>query len=241
MIIGLSGKIGSGKDTVCGIIQSLLPGWENKKFSYKLKQVASILTGIPAEKFEDQEFKKSLLSREWNCILVTAAQGEGGDYILTDENASYFDLDGNECPNAYTVRQFLQRLGTEAIRDSLHPNSWVNALFCDYNKLAKFTACVMDFKENTCDVGESWVEKNEIWGQYPNWIITDVRFHNEFDAIIDRNGFVVRVIRDGVVNDSHASETTLDNRNFDYIINNNGTIEELEIEVKKMLQHFKLI
>ena len=32
--------------------------WEIKKFAGKLKQIASLLTGIPIEKFEDQEFKK---------------------------------------------------------------------------------------------------------------------------------------------------------------------------------------
>lgn len=35
-----------------------LDGWEIKKFAGKLKQIASLLTGISTEKFEDQEFKK---------------------------------------------------------------------------------------------------------------------------------------------------------------------------------------
>jgi hypothetical protein len=35
-------------------------------------------------------------------------------------------------------------------------------------------------------------------------------------------------------------ETTLDDWKFDYTINNNGTIEELIEEIKKMLEHFKI-
>mgnify|MGYP002478018656 CR=1 FL=1 len=63
MIIGINGKIGAGKDTVGTIIQGLLLTNKNqssdiKKFAGKLKQIASILTGIPVKKFEDQEFKK---------------------------------------------------------------------------------------------------------------------------------------------------------------------------------------
>ncbi len=46
MIIGISGKIGSGKDTVAGIIQELTNDrWEAKKYADKLKQVCHIVCG----------------------------------------------------------------------------------------------------------------------------------------------------------------------------------------------------
>ena len=90
MIIGINGKIGSGKDTVGKIIQWLtkpeldgqyigfqtyddytlekLSPFKIKKFAGKLKQIASLLTGIDVEKFEDQEFKKTYLSEEWGAV-----------------------------------------------------------------------------------------------------------------------------------------------------------------------------
>jgi len=73
MIIGINGKIGAGKDTVGTIIQGLLLTNKNqsseiKKFAGKLKQIASILTGIPVENFEDQEFKTTLLDVEWGTV-----------------------------------------------------------------------------------------------------------------------------------------------------------------------------
>jgi hypothetical protein len=38
--------------------QHYVSDWEIKKFAGKLKQTASLLTGIPVEMFEDQEFKQ---------------------------------------------------------------------------------------------------------------------------------------------------------------------------------------
>ena len=116
-LIGISGKIGSGKDTVAAIIQELYPQYEVKKFAGKLKDIASILTGIPVEKFEDQEFKKTDLGKEWS-------------YAYPDQ---YYD-DGESVMVCMSVRQLLQKLGTDALRDNLHENVWVNALMADYNK-----------------------------------------------------------------------------------------------------------
>jgi dephospho-CoA kinase len=39
----------------------------------------------------------------------------------------------------------------------------------------------------------------------------------------------------------HASETALDNYNFDYIIENNKTVKELEEEVKKVYNKIKIL
>ena len=45
MIIALSGKLGSGKDTVAEIIQDLQPDtWNIHRFAHRLKSVVSVLT-----------------------------------------------------------------------------------------------------------------------------------------------------------------------------------------------------
>ena len=117
-LIGISGKIGSGKDTAAEIIQHLtnpmgldMFPYEVKKFAGKLKTIASILTGIPVEKFEDQEFKKQYLGEDWN-----------------------YQIDQFNPIQKMTVRELLQKLGTDAMREGLHTNVWVNALFADYNE-----------------------------------------------------------------------------------------------------------
>jgi hypothetical protein len=242
MIIGINGYIGSGKDTVGKIIQYLEcktkysgepdfhwdgmfkdihTSWRIKKFAGKLKEIASIMTGIPIEKFEDQEFKKTYLGEEWSTLIY---EGDNG----------YFNSDAIVGKERMTVREFLQKLGTEAIRVGLHTNAWVNALFADYRAIQYHD-------------GGRFYDK----GEYPNWIITDTRFPNEAQAIKNRGGIVVRVNRSmmggqgGTLADSHMnihpSETSLDNWNFDYVLENDGSIEELIPRVKEMLEKFDLL
>lgn len=240
MIIGINGKIGSGKDTVGKIIQWLtkpeldgqyigfqtyddatlerLSPFKIKKFAGKLKQIGNILTGIPVEKFEDQEFKKTLLGPEWGTIKENPLNS-----IPVFENVNFLHM--------MSVREFLQKLGTEAMRDGLHKEVWVNALFADYKWYTK-----------------EWDELgNETLGAYPNWIITDMRFPNELDAVILREGITIRVVRPhGYINPHtgeykemplsyHSSETALDDAEFDYEILNDGTIEDLIEKVRTIL------
>lgn len=226
MIIGINGKIGVGKDTVGEIIQKLCatnngPEFEIKKFAGKLKQIASLLTGIPVEKFEDQEFKKTLLGSEWGTIKENPLNS-----IPVFENVNFLHM--------MSVRELLQKLGTEAMRDGLHENVWVNALFADYtlNKVWK-TA-----KELNSEVAGSVEE-------YPSWCITDMRFPNEMDAVKERGGITIRVNRDNgtraIDTNPHPSETGLDNVEFDYVIENDGTIEDLVEKVRTILITEKII
>jgi hypothetical protein len=260
MIIGVNGKIGSGKDTVGKIIQGLIvakehnvlnpnfewiekyhinSSFEIKKFAGKLKQTASLLTGIPIEKFEDQEFKKTYLGEEWNS-----------PYNIPFSGPDFVEHDGG-----MTVRTLLQKLGTEAMRDGLHENVWVNALFADYRIIpAKFK----DLKEGEDILTKEW--------EYPKWIITDMRFPNEMKAVKERKGITIRVVREhdikvqhsgdpddfhiekfdntnpkhvalklGQLLNLHPSETALDDAEFDYEIINDGTIEDLIEKVREIL------
>ena len=109
-----------------------------------------------------------------------------------------------------TPRLLLQLVGTDLFRNQLHPNTWVTATFANY--------------------------------QNNNWIITDMRFPNELEAIKKRNGITIRINRGPIERTGkmiqepeHISETALDNAKFDYVIENDGTIEELIEQVKKIL------
>lgn len=145
-IIALNGYSSVGKDTVGIIIQYLLSDsvgnttveeavtnyndhewwleenseWEIRKFAGKLKDIASHLTGIDREMFEDQEFKKTLLGPEWGTIEHNPLNN-----IPVFEDVKFNSL--------MSVRDFLQALGTDSLRNNLHPNVWCNALFSDYS------------------------------------------------------------------------------------------------------------
>jgi hypothetical protein len=198
MIISITGKIGSGKDTVARIWNELYPmqQWENKKWAGKLKDVASLITGIPKEKFEDQEFKHTNLGLEWATW--------------------YPNIDR---PDLMSVRDLLQRLGTEAMRDGLHKNVWVNALLADYKQYKTYNG-----------------NGDEIY-RYPNWIISDTRFPNELLAVREKGGIIIKVVRNNTTNHGaeHISETALDDvTGWDFIIDNNGSIEDLKDKINKI-------
>lgn len=208
MIIGISGYAGSGKDSVGLAIRNIDKSWTVKKWAGKLKAIASILTGLPVHLFEDGEAKNTYLGSEWSTIQHNALNS-----ITPFENIDFVHM--------MSIRELLQKLGTDAIRDGLHPNAWVNALMSDY-KSQKFSGYIGDTRQ---DMDAS------------KWIITDTRFPNEAKAIKDRGGFVIRVDRPGLepIN-SHPSETALDKWDFDYRIDNSGTIEDLNVKVGVMIQ-----
>lgn len=287
MIIGISGKIGSGKDTVGDIIQYLTDihsvpgnistmdydqwkdshdcqmkvnctGWHIKKYAYKLKQIVALLTGCKVEDFDNQEFKNKMLGEEWakNHKFSGIPQGE-----KTIENMDSV-IHQREIP---TYRWMLQQVGTEAMRNCIHENVWINALFADYKISTPFvwndgnynSSCKFCAKEFTGHkyqfVCKQCCEKQVS----PNWIITDVRFPNEAKAIESRDGFLIRVNRplnlgdDDLLlstalairanNPEHPSETSLDEYPFKYIIDNNGTIDDLIGKVREILMLEKII
>lgn len=56
-------------------------------------------------------------------------------------------------------------------------------------------------------------------------VVTDVRYPNEVDSILERNGHIVRIIREDYEEpDPHPSETSLDNTQFDDVVLNNGDL-----------------
>lgn len=106
----------------------------------------------------------------------------------------------------YTGGRLLQTIG-QGYRDIFYPNIWIDLLFKDYEKHA-------------------------------SWVITDVRYANEVAEIHKRGGIVLYVegdpqgLRAKETRDlNHASEQGLVGVEFDAVINNNGTIEQLEEQV----------
>lgn len=100
-------------------------------------------------------------------------------------------------------RGILQRMGTEVGRNILGSNIWVD-----------LTLNKMRSSEN-------------------NWVITDCRFPNEALGVKEISAAQVwRVERKGVraAND-HISEHSLDGFEFDQIIYNDGTLEDLAVAV----------
>ena len=230
MLIGISGKIGSGKDTVGKYLQYLYskeyphhtfeefqkyPRWVNnndwqiKKYADKLKEIVCLLIGCTREQLEDINFKNKELGQEWWYYIDPV------DMLTMRSYLEWKDAFEDRFLVKLTPRLLLQYLGTECGREIIHPNIWVNALFADYKPSTKIYE---QYKQ---------IEHNYL----PNWIITDVRFPNEADAIKALGGKLIRLTRTTNVSEEiamHPSETALDNYDkFDFIIDNKGSEEEL--------------
>ena len=288
-LIGISGKKRSGKNTVASIIQYLIwksrvearkstvlnctlkdfmnnpliqiskSGYEQKSFAYKLKQIVSLLTGVPVKDLEKEEVKNSTLPEEWWYWYMEL---EGGyspvilDYLTTPKKILK-NYDGLKLIKP-TYRQVLQQLGTDLLRDQLHPNVHINGLFADYK-----------IKDNLLEGEVRKLREEDLI--YPKWILTDPRFFNEIEKIKEYNGIIIRIERntelrfpelwDDFQNQNkydswddylksidkfdvvyHKSETALDNyTEFDYVIHNNSNLDSLVEKVRKILIKEKII
>lgn len=212
MIIAISGKIGSGKDTVGKIIQYLTTNikhsyyykdfydfnisnltskdirvsttWEIRKFADKLKDIVCLLIGCTREQLEAKDFKETELGEEWAMYewFVRNTDGLVNKGTFEEQDKLVGNYDITRIP--LTPRLLLQLLGTECGRDIIHPNIWVNSLFADYKPIN--TISKINEKGNIIGTNKSL---------FPNWIITDMRFPNELKAVKDNGGITIRVNR----------------------------------------------
>lgn len=176
MIIGLSGYARSGKDEAAKAL--IEAGFIRLAFADKLREVLYAL----------------------NPYVV---DDSGYEHVNLQTVIDDYGWDGyKETPWGSEIRRLIQRLGTEAGRQTLWDSIWVDATM---NQI--------------------------IPGQ--NYVITDVRFPNEANAVKQAGGRVWRIERPGVgPANTHASEVSLDDWDFDVIIANDGTIEEYHRKIR---------
>ncbi|MFF7021438.1 hypothetical protein ACFY97_10525 [Streptomyces klenkii] len=170
-LIGLAGAARSGKDATASFLVEM--GWQRKAFADPIREFL---------------YRMDL----W------LADGEGGSLPLN----AIVDERGWEAAKEehYEVRGLLQRCGTEAGRELLGPDVWVDALFKD------------------------------VLPGVPT-VISDVRFPNEARAIKERGGLVVQVRRPKQIlieGAAHISENALADWDFDVILLNTGTLDDLQ-------------
>jgi hypothetical protein len=247
MILGISGKKGSGKDTVGKIIQyftsidpdfhrTLLLDTDNnyqstfqiQKFASTLKDWICQLTNCTREQLENEDFKNQELGEEWWYYTVQKKHSSERLIVAYDSTNPMSKYGEPSTLIKPTRRNLLETIGTDCGRMVVHPNVWVNDLMGKY-------------VSKKYSIGIDKVGYQTIVDKYPNWIITDVRFPNELKAIKDKGGIIIRVNRDNGTKaidvNPHVSETSLDNATFDYVIDNSGSIDELVDKVVEVIYH----
>jgi hypothetical protein len=241
-IIGVAGDIGSGKDSFGKAIQYafLKSKVELGLSSPTLLPKVSMITdenGYLNSEFKIKKFANKL--KDILCILIgcTRADLENQEFKKKTYGFEW---------NNMTVREMLQKIGTDLFRKNFSEDTWVNSLFAE-------------------------LEPDSMW------VISDLRFPNEFDRIKKEGGITVKIIRfvsgekviyrneiysigyagsqvayldkaDGsslLANLSEIqkvyptqrdeSETALEHADFDYLIYNNFDAEALIFEADMLL------
>lgn len=209
MIVGLVGFIGAGKGTIADLLVER-HNFIKESYANSLKDACSIIFG-------------------WNREMLEGSTPESRAWRETKDEWWSKKL-GRE----FSPRLALQLMGTEAGRDVFHPDLWVHTVM------------------RRCS-------------QFPelNYVIADVRFPNEIKAIRDSGGKVVRVRRGddpewystayevnrkanlyGMADASvmtekypqvHYSEWAWIGSDYDIVMDNNCSLDELKIRVDKIV------
>ena len=203
MIIGICGFIGSGKDTVANMFVER--GCVQDSFAAPLKDVCASVFGWRREMLEGDTVE-SRDFRETPDVFWTRKLG---------------------VPN-FTPRLALQLLGTEVLRNHFNENIWLNSLEYRIRKQLTDAPCtvISDARfRNELDLIKEmggviiWVQRGEL----PEWFETAKTAH---ENVISRR------IMETKYRDVHESEWNWAGYPADYIVNNNGTLEELAKQVE---------
>lgn len=209
MIVGLIGLIGSGKDTLADYLVSQ-HNFKKVSFATSLKDAVSVIF-------------------DWDRQML-----EG----LTEESRKWRDSVDEFWANRlkinnFTPRMAIQKIGTDVFREHFNQDIWVASL---ENKLKKMSG---------------------------NIVVTDCRFANEVKAVKSIDGVIVKVQRGPLPewyedaaavhrgdthmgwalakyklaqHNVHESEYSSVCLNYDFLIENNGTKEELYEKSKVFLK-----
>ncbi len=180
-LVGVTGYATSGKDTFAKSL-ALRGGFYVMGMSDALLDMARVLN--PLLQYDDGQLFE--LNRVLDAVGYTEAK---------------------KIPS---VREYLQRLGTEAVRDIIGEDSWTRAAEQRFvGRLAEGT----------------------------NVVVTGIRFPNEAAMIKAYAGTIVKVLRNGTEpSNGHSSDTLLDTLPVDVVVFNNGTVDDLGIEASKFLR-----
>lgn len=198
MIIGISGLIGSGKDTVAQYLVDQ-HGYTRHSWASSVKDAVANIFG-------------------WDRALL---EGDTAESRVWRERVDRWWSHRLEIPN-FSPRYALQYVATDLFREKLHQDIWIASV--EYKLVSS---------------------RGDV-------VISDCRFQNELDTIRRLGGVCIRVVRGSdppwvelARNDFnkfreaypqiHPSEYSSVGLYYDYVLDNNGTLEQLYSNINDLL------
>ena len=228
MIICLSGLAGSGKSVVSEYLQKD-GGFAAIAFADPLKTFLKEVYDFsddqlygPSEMRSEPD-KRYPREHTWNsgiCLCCGVNQPESSRPVVLERMSIP--------PQCYlTPRYALQELGTKWGRDC-YEDTWVEYAFRRAKRYMDKTDPIYNRETGVT-----------VFPPIGGVVITDGRFLNELEASKKADGFLVRIKRPKHIDPkwNHSSETEqleMEDSEFDTVINNDGTLEDLR---EKVLKH----
>ena len=201
MIIGLLGFIGSGKGTVADILVSR--GFKKESFADPVKDAVAAIFG-------------------WDRALLEGDTKESRDFREAKDEW-WSERTGQHI----TPRTMLQLMGTEAGRDTFHPDLWILSLEQRVKKNQNTVIADVRFP-NECEsirkMGGFLVRVSR--GKDPAW------YDDALKANMENN--TDHMAKHAI----HYSEWAWIGERTDYDISNNGSLSMLDADVKHLLKIF---
>ena len=179
--------------------------WKVTSFAKPLKEVLSIILGVPVEKFEDRDFKENYCvdfntSKIYKCTDPCVK-------LLSDKNLSkLIESDSYHIIKTYTltIRQCLQYIGTQICREFISDKIWINASLKGNNLIFSDLRFKKEFEE--------------------------LDYYNSFRVLIERPGCTPG----NHASERQIMELKAE-REFESYINNNGSLKDLFYKIKRLI------
>lgn len=207
LVICIGGEKGSGKSTAAKYFETEC-GYYCTYFAKALKAACGEVFELTPEMMEDQDLKESefvvpkKLSPSKVVLLASAVAPFYPNKITPTQVSRMIKVGG--CKSLYTPRQVMQFVGTELLRDCVHPDFHV---LCTKKELE---------------------ERHRSHGD-TRFVIADNRFPNEREFVKEHyKGYTILIVdgtkEEEVGEDKHISENSLGNpEDMDYVVVNNKT------------------
>lgn len=219
-VIGFTGKKRCGKDTASAVLVNEF-NYKKLAFADSLKRVTHYIFSFSEEDLKEENKERSVPLRVYTQNAVAGLRKLGipfGEcFYLSERLYNVLAVNGHIvewCDAGVEVlispRKAYQYLGTDVCRS---------------------------YKD---DIWTSFVEK-EI-NAHPDtcYVVSDVRFDNEAKSLKSLGGVLIE-IRNSRVEflDNHISEQGVDSQYIDYMITNDGTLDEFHYRVRELVKRIE--